>query len=515
MSRFPSLAGRLALLAVLSPAPLWADVTPDDVWANLQDYLNAFGGALSARVARDKDVMSISNMTYTADLPLAAGRVVMGLDGFGLKGEADGSVSFQYPAQLRYELRFAGPDGRAFEGGMTIAQTGLTTRATGAPGDVIYDYGAQRIDLLMQDIAMPGGAAQFSMSGSVQDLSGQDRVSTGAHVQLRSRYNLGAMSMTSEQVHRSESGESTRTTSSSATSQMSGATQLRLPRNGMDLMNLAAALREGLTVQSRYKSKDYFVEQDIDIGLSAPVRQVMSAATYDLDLGLNSEGLALAGTSSDIGVDMQLPEPMPVTISADLARTSGRLTMPLLESGQMAPVDIGLEVTGLRLDETVWAMFDPEQELARDAIDIELDLGGDVINRVEWLDILNVETALQTLQAPPVEPRNLSLNRLYLSAAGAELSGKGALSFDNSDLTGFGGLPRPQGLFDFEINGVKRLIDTLVSKGLIAEDQAMGARMGLTMLAVPVPGSGDEDRLKSQLEFTSQGHLLVNGSRLK
>ena len=57
-------------------------------------------------------------------------------------------------------------------------------------------------------------------------------------------------------------------------------------------------------------------------------------------------------------------------------------------------------------------------------------------------------------------------------------------------------------------------VDALVAMGLMPEDQASGTRMGLAMMTAPVTGAG-EDTLQSRVEINGEGHVLVNGNRMK
>ena len=95
--------------------------------------------------------------------------------------------------------------------------------------------------------------------------------------------------------------------------------------------------------------------------------------------------------------------------------------------------------------------------------------------------------------------------------AGAEVSGTGAFTFDNTDLVTFGGMPVPTGKLDVKMTGINALLDTLVSMGFIPEDQIMGARMMLAMFAKPGDGP---DTLVSTLEFKDKG-FFANGKRLQ
>ena len=108
-----------------------------------------------------------------------------------------------------------------------------------------------------------------------------------------------------------------------------------------------------------------------------------------------------------------------------------------------------------------------------------------------------------------IEPQDLTLERYRVSAAGAEIIGKGAVTFDNS-----GTEPLPIGTATFEFKGLNALIARLIEAGLITDQDATSARMGMAMMAAPAP-SGDEDHLISEIEMTAEGHVYVNGNRMK
>ena len=111
----------------------------------------------------------------------------------------------------------------------------------------------------------------------------------------------------------------------------------------------------------------------------------------------------------------------------------------------------------------------------------------------------------------PGELNGIQLTELTVRAAGAEITGDGAFTFDNSDLDTFDGFPRPEGDVNLAINGINGLVDKLIQMGIVPEDQAMMPRMMLGMFATPV---GD-DMLTSKIEVNSEGHVLANGQRLR
>ena len=115
------------------------------------------------------------------------------------------------------------------------------------------------------------------------------------------------------------------------------------------------------------------------------------------------------------------------------------------------------------------------------------------------------------MAAVPGEINSAEITDLVIRGAGAEITGDGAFTFDNSDLRTFDGIPRPEGQMNFAINGVNGLVDKLVQMGLIPAEEAMMPRMMLGMFATPV---GD-DMLTSTIEVNSEGHVLANGQRLR
>ena len=65
---------------------------------------------------------------------------------------------------------------------------------------------------------------------------------------------------------------------------------------------------------------------------------------------------------------------------------------------------------------------------------------------------------------------------------------------------------------DLTLTGGNALIDKLIAAGLLPEEQAMGARMMMGLLAVP---GQTPDTLNSRIEINAQGHVLANGQRIQ
>ncbi|MBO6882594.1 MAG: DUF2125 domain-containing protein, partial [Marivita sp.] len=171
----------------------------------------------------------------------------------------------------------------------------------------------------------------------------------------------------------------------------------------------------------------------------------------------------------------------------------------------------GLTLGGFQMSALLWNIFDPGAALPRDPATIALDLTGKVTPFINLFDPEQM-AALDATGEVPGELNALTLNNLTVEAAGAKLGGSGSFTFDNDDLQTFGGFPRPNGEVNLTLDGANALIDKLIAMGLLTSDDAMGARMMMSMFAVP--GSGP-DSLKSTLTINDQGHVLANGMRIQ
>ena len=172
---------------------------------------------------------------------------------------------------------------------------------------------------------------------------------------------------------------------------------------------------------------------------------------------------------------------------------------------------LGLTLGDFTMSDLIWGIFDPGGQLPRDPATIALDLGGKAKLFYDLFDPEQME-AVESEGAIPGEINALDINGLTVRAAGAELTGEGAFTFDNTDFETYDGMPAPDGAVDLKLTGANGLLDTLIAMGLVPEDQAMGVRMMMGLFAVPGEG---EDSLTSKIEVKGDGQILANGQRIK
>ena len=184
------------------------------------------------------------------------------------------------------------------------------------------------------------------------------------------------------------------------------------------------------------------------------------------------------------------------------------LLMPVGKTDAPADFAFLTKLVGFTVSDEVWGMFDPAGSLPHDPATVILDTKGKVTMTTDLFD----EAAMAALgDAPPGDLNALDVTELKASVAGAELTGAGAFTFDNSDKTTFSGVPLPTGKMDLKLTGGNTLLDKLVAMGLLPQDQAMGFKMMVSMFA---NSAADKDEMTSTLEFKDKG-FYANGQKLQ
>ena len=235
-----------------------------------------------------------------------------------------------------------------------------------------------------------------------------------------------------------------------------------------------------------------------------------SAGSGRVDVAMSRDGLRYGIDYGDLALKVAGSD-LPFPIEIAMREAGIRLAMPVMASDSAQRFELGLKLGDFTMSDMIWGIFDPAGKLPRDAATLAIDTAGTLRLFVDLLDPAQMQK-IDAGEAPPGEIRSIELRDLTLRALGAELTGKGAFTFDNADLTTFDGLPAPTGELDLRLVGGNALLDTLVAMGLVPEDQAMGMRMMMGLFAVPGDG---EDTLTSKIEVKGNGQILANGQRLR
>ncbi|WP_394178852.1 DUF2125 domain-containing protein [Yoonia maritima] len=234
----------------------------------------------------------------------------------------------------------------------------------------------------------------------------------------------------------------------------------------------------------------------------------ISMGSAELRGQINSDVISYDTTANDVSLNITGSE-IPFPIELSIAEYGVGLEMPITQSEEAQDFRLSLDFIDLTINEMIWGMIDPGNVLPRDPATFQFALAGTGTPMINMMD--QEQQEMVKGNELPFELNTLSLENLKIALAGALVTGAGDFTFDPTDTQTFAPMPRPEGEVAIKVNGLNQLIDNLIAMGLIPEEQAMGPRMMMGMFART---TGD-DQLESTLEVNSEGHVLVNGQRVK
>lgn len=489
-----SAAGIVFLLSATTAG--FADVTAEQVWEGWSKQYTAYGYQLAVgSTERVGDTLELRDIDLSQSVEGSS--FTMRIPELNFTEKGDGTVEVTFSDEIKAKAEAAEEGQPAMSMDLTIRKSNAQTIVSGTPEAMSYDYNLPEVQIEM-DQAVAGAEQSvpvkvlLGMTGVTgiydvtQSDAGQKIVSNGKAAGLKLAASGADPETNSTFVMEGHLADLTMTSDA------------MMPAN-VDMQDMAAALAKGfsVSVSATHGVADYTLEATANEG---PTNMAGSAQSGSLEFKMSPEGLRYAASGKQSVLTVQTAQ-FPAPMQANFEDTTFDFALPVSKSETAAPFVAKIGLIGLTVSEELWAMFDPGAKLPRDPATLVIDLAG---KAKPLFDLFSPEFAQAA--APPVELESLDIKALQLTLAGADLSGNGAMTFDNSM-----GMPMPIGAIDLKLAGANKLIDTLVGMGLVPEDQAMFGRMMLGAYAVP---AGD-DLLTSKIEFKQGGEILANGQRIQ
>lgn len=497
MTAFKPAATTALLCSVAFASPVWADVTAEQVWENWKGTMGIYGGGLTiGSETVSGGTVSVSDIS----IKIEDGResVEATISSVELTENGDGTVTITMSEEN--PLTFTSYDTVL---PITIRSENLQMVVSGTPEEMNYAMTADRYGLeatpgTYDDVNIRAGA--FYMNA----VEGTYTTVTGDMQDLDYTMSMGSITM---DLEIREPGGSGAVVFKGMIDGLTAVVDATIPADIATMENPDAVFVEGLTMDASYEfgasTYEFNMNVDGDVGQGSA-----SAAGGAMAIAMSKDGFSYTGGAQQPQVSMfGFDIPFPVEIAME--EYSYNLEVPLSKSDTPRDAALAVALRGVTVNDILWSLIDPALVLPRDPATVAIDLSGTAKPLFDFLDpAQQMEAAMSDM---PFEPESVTLNSLEISAAGAEVTGNGAFTFDMSDMTTFPGMPRPTGQLNLAINGANGLIDKLIQMGLLPEEQAMGARMMMGMFASPV---GD-DMLESVIEINDQGHVIANGQRLQ
>jgi hypothetical protein len=489
-------AGLLAGGALLASAlPAAAQLSAETLWEDWQSAYTGFGGTLTAEDESYADgVLTLSGVSIASEVEGAESTTTLG--DLTLRERADGTVAVEVPPVIAMSSASTvqGPDGEeTVEVEVEVTQNEFEMVVSEQEGARRYVYAATS---MIANVETPGTSEGGSGTVSVaaRGLEGVTAIADGRFEQTQAAESMTFQSFAANPGGQ-EGGTTVRYQMTGMTGEASGAMPAPRAAGGEPLtlsemqLDAAGTLRHGGSL----------IEIDVDGPQPATVQGGSEAGGVEFALGPESLSYALVseGTSMEV-VTGALPMPIPF----DLGSSRTEIQLPLGGGGGDGPSPFGavLALRDLSLGEAVWGMFDPSGQLPRDPITVVLDIDGTATMNA---DLFGDPAALAELQGPPGRPETLDVSELLVRFGGAELRGEGSMTFDEA--------MTPVGTVELALDGGMALLDRLVALGVVPQEQMMGVRAMLGVVAQPV----GEDSLRSTIEFTEDGGVLANGMQVR
>lgn len=501
-------SGYAGLVYVFAVQGALAQLTAQDVWSDWRSYLTGAGYEIAGAERSSGGVLTVSGLSLTMQMPESTGTVAIDIPELSFTEKGDGTVDVAMPATI--PMRFAGrsDEDAPVELVLDYTQSGNSMVVSGAPDDMSYTYIAAQAGLALRSLKVDGEPvpptmARFSMTMRNVTSSTQMKLA-----ELRS-YSQRMNAETLSYDFAFDDPDSEDRASFRGALRTVGFDGRGLLPLEMDMSDMRAMLNQGFGVDGAFS----YVSGNSNFegtGDGSDFSAQSSSEGGRIGVSVNAESVSYDVSQRAAALSI-LSSELPFPVALDVAQSALRISIPIARSDQEQDFGFALRLGDFTMSEMLWAMFDPAAALPRDPATLVLDLSGKAKILFDFL-APDAAERLEQSDISPGELNALTINELLISMVGARLSGTGAFTFDNSDLETFNGMPRPAGSIQLELVGANGLLDKLIAMGLISDQDATGARMMMSMLAVP--GAG-EDTLNSKIEINDQGHVLANGQRIQ
>jgi hypothetical protein len=497
MDRFIGLAAGVLAASLLTSTAANA-ITADQVWASLQARFTGLGMTLAAdSQAKSGGTLAVKGLKIGTTTK--GGTFGITLAELDFAEASDGSVTITPPASIPITFASAADQKPQTSANATLTLNGATTVVTGTDGDMTYTGAANSAAMSLDKLVSDGKPVDLRVKGAMTGLKSSSHVTGTSPQQIDSTSSIASLSFTMDATNPDGPGTMH---AEAAVSNLAGTGKMTtIP--GLDMTNMAAALAAGYAVESAltYGATTFAFKFDQAPKTSASTGSLTGG---NVTVSMTKTHIQYGGGSTGLDVTIESSQSPIPSVTLKMAQSAFNFLVPVGKSDTAQDFALLTSLDGVSVNDEVWAMIDPKGALPHDPATVILDLAG----KGKWaFDFLDPAQAAKP-PAIPGELDALTLNQLEVKAAGADLTGTGAVTFDNSA----GGVPKPTGSVDLKLTGGNGLIDKVTKMGLVPQDQAMGARMMLGMFAKPGEGA---DTMTSKIEFNADGSILANGQRIQ
>jgi hypothetical protein len=498
-----------------------AALTAEEVWADWQRLAGGGQVALTATATRDGDRLVLTDVTFPFGTATSNPDRVT-LERIELQELPDGRVAVLLPDRFPVVIN----NGNTASSGPTVV-----TLSASAPGFsmIIADIGektafevtAPSLTLSLDKVEPALGINELiDLNFALADLSLQYRIDvTQRSMAAAMRLSIGTAH--GDLLVQVDDPEQPKMDISVDLAALSGTYNLVIPPFVFEeltneeavasnpLPQILDAIGDGLAVNMEVTYKTFALNANVEDPGNAVQIDITSASGRGLGK-LDAESAEYDFTLGKTMLDIDRAAPAP---------TFQNVIISVEELGYGAYIGIGdpttpqearlnYRIVDLILPPEIWAQVDPTGALGTSPLTFVLDIAsryalGPEMLQPDWKPTPGV--------LPPIDIVVVTLTDFVISGLGVDLGGGGSLTFDETDLVTFDGLPAPDGKLSFMATGLNAFIDRAVAAGLIPQEELTGLRLGLAFIAKP---GAEPDSLETEIEFRDKG-LFLNGQQIR
>lgn len=404
-----------------------------------------------------------------------------------------------------------------------IADEDITIREDGDA--MVYDYLLPKVDMTVSQIELNNGKVITNPATiALVNLKGSDRVEgtdTQKIVQAgtieSATFNLAV-----------DNDDGQKATGQFVLGGLSMNSDTAMPAGDKTMKDdLTAMLKAGMAVKGDLKIASITGNLDMvtkdEEGQMRPVALKMDSADNALTFAMDQARINYAGASGATNAELTVPD-FPVPVGYGMTDTKFNVDFPIAVSDQPQNFTVSYLLNGVTMTDSIWALFDPQATLPRDPASIDVDLAGSVKVLRDFFDPATMDAAakmedpnlsdeqraalMDEMMAPPVDLRDIIINKVALNMLGAKADVTGKLAAPEQ-----GDMQAPVGTISGKFEGVPALLEKLGSIGLVPSEQMMGVQMMLQMFSKP--DAQNPNVLTTELEFKEGGQVFANGQQVK
>ncbi|UYV36982.1 DUF2125 domain-containing protein [Rhodobacteraceae bacterium D3-12] len=508
MKNLKKLGGMTAIATLMTTTSVFADVNAQEVWGDWKAYMGSFGYDVSGAEATNGNTLSVSDVKMSMELPEGEGTVAITFAKIDFTDAGDGTVAVGLPATMpvTVDIMPRGDDPVTVKLNYDTAAFNMVV--SGSANDMTYTYSAAEIamklvSLMADGQQIPVNAAEMS----IKDVSGTSSMKIGNLRDITQMMTTGPVTYNVDFANPDNPKEFIKFQGVMAKLMFNGGGAY--PTGGFDVQNMDAMLKAGMNVAGAFNYEGGNMNFEFVDGRDN-VKASSQTGSGALEVAMSSDGIKYVGNATDMKMNMAGGE-LPFPVDMSMANGGFKLVMPVSKSDTAQDFALGVTLGKFSVSEQIWGMVDPQGQLPHDPATVAFDLSGKAKLGFDLMDPKQMEKVERGEMGMPGEIEKIDLNNLEVTIAGASLTGKGGFVIEFAKALMSQGMQGIDGALDLKLSGANALSDKLVAMGLVPQDQVMGARMMMSMFAVP---AGD-DVLTSKIEVKPDGQILANGQRIK